>query len=90
LSNKPLDFSFEGTELFGFTLPDNSNAPACSAESEPMDFVSLLIPSEFLHPVPPIALWQPTVFAAAVLMPETTMHEYCRAILWKHDVGPTW
>jgi len=55
-----------------------------------MDFVSLLIPSEFLHPVPPIALWQPTVFAAAVLMPETTMHEYCRAILWKHDVGPTW
>ncbi|GEM_PF-2553663 len=68
-------------------LPDDSHAPAKSVKHLSMAGVTSNILLEFLPPEVGIGLGIGRVAAAFMSVPKTTVDEYHRPVLWKHEIG---
>ncbi len=82
--------SFLEPFLGNFTLPDNYDMPAKSLKGGHVSGVTLLVAPDFLLPKLHVCAGFPVAGLARMPMPKTSMNEYHRMILPKHNIRFTW
>lgn len=70
-----------------FAFPDDENPPAKGLELSFIRSIACAVAGELHGPESDIGFRHGGTRAAAMLMPEASMHEYDSSVLWQHDVG---
>ena len=71
------------------TFPDHYDVPAESFKGGHIGSVTLLVPADLFFPELDIGTWFPVTGLSRMAVPETTVDEYHRLILFEHQIRLT-